>query len=127
MKKRKAFRKLFIVLVAAAVLMGPAVLAGPAFATEGGGGAYPNGAEDFMAGALPPPGTYFKNYLVYYTASKFKDNNGNDRHPRFQAEGGGRCAPVHPRDQLQDPRGQLGRSCLYSPGLPGREYPRSKR
>lgn len=78
MKKREAFRKLFIVLVAAAVLMGPAVLTGPAFATEGGGGAYPNGAEDFMAGALPPPGTYFKNYMLYYTASKLKDNNGND-------------------------------------------------
>ncbi|HWR90032.1 MAG TPA: transporter [Dissulfurispiraceae bacterium] len=41
-------------------------------ATEFGGGAYPNGAEDFMAGALPPPGTYFINYLTYYTADKFK-------------------------------------------------------
>ena len=84
MKKRKAFRKLFIVLVAAAVLVGPAVLAGPAFATEGGGGAYPNGAEDFMAGALPPPGTYFKNYLLYYSASQFNDKNGNDLIPDFK-------------------------------------------
>ena len=74
---------MFIVLVAAAVLVGPAVLAGPAFATEGGGGAYPNGAEDFMVGALPPPGTYFKNYLLYYSASQFKDNNGNDLIPDF--------------------------------------------
>ena len=78
MKKRQSFRRWFIVLVAAAVLTGPAALTGPALATEGGGGAYPNGAEDFMVGALPPPGTYFKNYLTYYTASKFKDNNGND-------------------------------------------------
>ncbi len=84
MKKWEAFRKLFIVLVAAAMLMGPTVLAGTAFATEGGGGAYPNGAEDFMAGALPPPGTYFKNYLVYYTSSNFKDNNGNDLIPDFK-------------------------------------------
>jgi hypothetical protein len=68
----------FIVFVTAAVLLGMVALTGPAFATEGGGGAYPNGAEDFMVGALPPPGTYFKNYLTYYTASKLKDNNGND-------------------------------------------------
>jgi len=84
MKKWEAFRKLFIVWVAAAMLMGPTVLAGTAFATEGGGGAYPNGAEDFMAGALPPPGTYFKNYMLYYTSSNFKDNNGNDLIPDFK-------------------------------------------
>lgn len=41
-------------------------------ATEFGGGAYPNGAEDFMAGAVPPPGTYFLDYLTYYKADKFK-------------------------------------------------------
>lgn len=34
-------------------------------ATEFGGGAYPNGAEDFMAGAVPPPGNYFINYFTY--------------------------------------------------------------
>lgn len=49
-----------------------------AFATEGGGGAYPNGAEDFMTGALPPPGTYFINYLLYYNASKFKLSGGGE-------------------------------------------------
>ena len=121
MKKREAFRKLFIVLVAAVVLVGPVVLAGPAFATEGGGGAYPNGAEDFMAGALPPPGTYFKNYLLYYSASQFNDKNGNDLIPDFKLKAAAECAPVHPRDQLQDPRGQLGCSRLYPSGLPGRD------
>jgi hypothetical protein len=45
----------------------------PAHATENGGGAYPNGAEDFMAGAVPPPGNYFINYFNYYSAGKFKD------------------------------------------------------
>jgi hypothetical protein len=43
-----------------------------ALATEGGGGAYPNGAEDFMSGAVPPPGFYFINYFTYYSADKFK-------------------------------------------------------
>jgi hypothetical protein len=47
------------------------------FATEGGGGAYPNGAEDFMVGALPPPGHYFVNYALYYGADKLKDGNGD--------------------------------------------------
>jgi hypothetical protein len=47
-------------------------------ATENGGCAYPNGAEDFMAGAVPPPGTYFLNYFLYYPASDFKDSNGHN-------------------------------------------------
>lgn len=51
--------------------------------TEGGGGHYPNGAEDFMAGALPPPGQYFLNYLSYYTADQFKDDQGDELIPDF--------------------------------------------
>jgi hypothetical protein len=46
------------------------------WATEGGWGSYPNGAEDFMAGALPPPGTYLLNYFSYYHAPKVNDNRG---------------------------------------------------
>lgn len=66
---------LLISILALAVLFA----AGPALATEGGGGAYPNGVEDFMSGALPPPGTYFLNYLNYYSADKFKDGPGDFR------------------------------------------------
>lgn len=47
-----------------------------AFSTEGGGGAYPNGAEDFYTGRVPPPGTYFVNYFSYYCANEIKDNSG---------------------------------------------------
>lgn len=61
----------------AALLIGGLSFAGTANATEGGGGAYPNGAEDFMAGAVPPPGNYFINYVNYYSADKLKDNDGN--------------------------------------------------
>jgi hypothetical protein len=57
-----------------------------AFATEGGGNAYPNGAEDFMSGAVPPPGTYFINYFLYYSADKFKGNNGYRGIPDFDLE-----------------------------------------
>jgi hypothetical protein len=56
----------------------------PASATEMGGGAYPNGAEDFMSGAVPPPGTYILNYFNYYSADKLADNNGNSAMPGFK-------------------------------------------
>lgn len=55
-----------------------------AHATEGGGGAYPNGAEDFMSGAVPPPGTYFINYFDYYSADRFSDKNGKNMIPGFR-------------------------------------------
>ncbi|MGQ9569720.1 MAG: SphA family protein [Thermodesulfovibrionales bacterium] len=48
------------------------------FATEGGGGDYPNGAEDFWCGAVPPPGTYFINYLLYYHADEFNNGRGDN-------------------------------------------------
>lgn len=64
------FAKLMISIACGLVLLLPA---GPVLATEGGGGAYQNGIEDFMSGALPPPGTYFLNYLNYYSADKFKN------------------------------------------------------
>lgn len=54
-------------------------------ATENGLGAYQNGAECFMAGAVPPPGTYFLNYFMFYTADKFKIKDGPDV-PHFDAK-----------------------------------------
>ena len=54
--------KIFILMV---VTLSALVTGWPAHATESGGGAYPNGAEDFMSGAVPPPGTYVINYFNY--------------------------------------------------------------
>ncbi|NTV49957.1 MAG: hypothetical protein HGA20_09980 [Geobacteraceae bacterium] len=54
-----------------------ALAAGTAGATEGGGGTYPNGAEGVMAGALPPPGMYYLNYLTHYSADRLNDKDGN--------------------------------------------------
>lgn len=49
-----------------------------AIATENGGGAYPNGAEGFMTGLVPPPsGLYMIDYTLYYTADDFMDNSGD--------------------------------------------------
>lgn len=47
-----------------------------AMATEGGGGIYPNGAENYMVGAVPPPGTYFLMYGSQYEATSLRDNAG---------------------------------------------------
>lgn len=44
----------------------------------GGGGSYPNGAEGFMVGAVPPPGFYVVNYTYYYHASDLNDNHGDN-------------------------------------------------
>lgn len=55
-----------------------------ASATEGGQTAYPNGAEDFMVGAVPPPGNYIINYLLNYHATDFNDGSGNNMIPGFK-------------------------------------------
>jgi len=73
-----------VLMVFQAAVISFLLLAGSvAFATESGGGSYPNGAEDFMSGAIPPPGFYFLNYMSYYYADKFKDGNGNSAVPDF--------------------------------------------
>lgn len=67
---KKAVRK---IVVLSLLLLS---LTSVAHATEGGGSASHNGAEDFMTGAAPPPGNYFINYFNYYAADKFKNDSG---------------------------------------------------
>ncbi len=44
------------------------------------------GTEDFMAGALPPPGFHYVNYMWYYYANARMDNGGNEMDiPGFKA------------------------------------------
>jgi hypothetical protein len=57
-------------LVALALLTAP-VLAG-------GANVYPNGAEGFWMGACPPPGVYYVNYDLYYTANEYINNDGGE-------------------------------------------------
>ncbi len=75
-------RRLLIISCLAAFIM-MISSASPVRATEGGGNAYPNGADDFMAGALPPPGTYLLDYFLYYRANSFKDKDGHDAMAKF--------------------------------------------
>lgn len=67
--------------VAAALLVTMAVPA--ARATEGAS-QYPDGAEGFMAGAVPPPGFYFLNYLTHYSADRLNDGSGDKVPVRFR-------------------------------------------
>jgi len=57
---------------------------------ENGANHYPGGNEDFMAGALPPPGTYFLNYLDFVNSSSLNNNHGDTQ--RFLFPGGPRVA-----------------------------------
>jgi len=49
-------------------------------ATERGLASYPDGAENFFCGALPPPGIYFQNYFLYYNAPRIRGNVPPDSH-----------------------------------------------
>lgn len=46
-------------------------------ATEGGGSNYPMGAENYLMGALPPPGVYPLIYAEHYAADDFNDGDGD--------------------------------------------------
>lgn len=65
---------------AIALLVGSLFLAAGAAQAKEGGDQYPNGAENWYAGALPPPGTYFINYFGYY-GGKLQDDKGNNALP----------------------------------------------
>jgi hypothetical protein len=55
-----------------------AAMISPASATEGGGSIYANGVENFLSGAMPPPGFYPIVYGTRYRATALRDNKGDD-------------------------------------------------
>jgi hypothetical protein len=57
-----------------------------AHATENGGGVYPNGNENYLVAAMPPPGFYVLEYLIGYDANKLVDNNGNQLPVDFKVD-----------------------------------------
>jgi len=46
-------------------------------ATEGGGSSYPMGAENYLTGAMPPPGWYGQVFAESYRADRLLDNQGH--------------------------------------------------
>ncbi len=69
---RRVFRALLVILIVSGLS-----LTVTAESRAGGGQHYPNGAEDFVVGALPPPGTYLVNYLIFAQKNRLTDNSGN--------------------------------------------------
>ena len=57
--------------VIAGILLLVFLLPSWAAATELGLTSYPDGIENFACGALPPPGGYFLNYLLFYPSNHF--------------------------------------------------------
>lgn len=60
-------------LAACVTLFGAANLS---HATEGGGTSYPLGAENYMSGAMPPPGFYGQVFVNHYEADNLRGNDG---------------------------------------------------
>jgi len=65
-------------LVTARLLLGCSLTAPAALtlATEGGGSMYPMGAENYLSGAMPPPGLYGTVYAQHYRADRLRGNDG---------------------------------------------------
>ena len=64
-----------------------AFLAGPASANLPlAGQHYPNGVEDFVVGALPPPGVYLKNYFGLVQKDRLMDDDGKNTGFDFEAD-----------------------------------------
>lgn len=53
------------------------ILFTPLLALAGGVQHYPNGLEAELMGVNPPPGLYYRQFNIFYTAGKLKDNSGN--------------------------------------------------
>ncbi|MGY3175619.1 hypothetical protein ACVWYU_005044 [Pseudomonas sp. TE12234] len=65
--------KLLVISTLASV---SAALSVPVHATEGGGTSYPLGAENYMSGAMPPPGFYGQLFVNHYEADNLRGNDG---------------------------------------------------
>lgn len=65
-------------LVTARLLLGCSLTAPAALtlATEGGGSMYPMGAENYLSGAMPPPGLYGTVYAQHNRADRLRGNDG---------------------------------------------------
>src|ERR1700752_3404504 len=71
-KRGIVMKKLGLILVVAISFL----MVFTAFAKEGGD-QYPNGVENWFAGAAPPPGFYYANYFGYYTG-ELKNGTGQN-------------------------------------------------
>lgn len=67
----KSFKRQSVALILTVILFTPLL------ALAGGVQHYPNGLEAELIGVNPPPGLYYRQFNIFYTAKKLKDNSGN--------------------------------------------------
>ncbi len=70
-------KRALLVLILAGLLIPASLPAGDSSAILG--------TEDYFAGALPPPGAHFINYLAYYYADELRDHKGDKGPVDFKA------------------------------------------
>jgi hypothetical protein len=75
-----------------------------AFATEGGTTSFPNGGEDFLVAAMPPPGIYSIVYATRYSADRLAGPSGDLPLDRFRL----RVNAITPRLDWVKPATWLG-------------------
>lgn len=69
---KRLIKRLFFV-----ALVGAFILSVQNFTFAGGVQHYPNGLEAEVIGVLPPEGLYYRQFNIFYTADKLKDNKGH--------------------------------------------------
>ena len=113
MKKTTRINTLGLVYCAGLSLLA-AGLAGNAQATEGGGSSYPVGAENYLTGALPPPGFYGMAYASHYDADSLRGNNGDKLPVDFRV----RASSIDPRFIWVTDQQILGGSLAFHAVMP---------
>lgn len=83
-------------------------------ATEGGGSSYPMGAENYLVGALPPPGVYPLIYAQHYAANDFNGDTGDSLPIDFRL----RAKVVAPRLVWVTDRSLFGGQLVHAALLP---------
>ncbi len=79
----EAEHRLTIVQARFIACLAAAGVAWAAHATEGGTTAFPNGGDDFLVAAMPPPGFYAQVYATRYTADRLTGDSGDLPLERF--------------------------------------------
>lgn len=89
-------------------------LSGNAQATENGGSSYPMGAENYMSGAMPPPGLYAIVYASHYDADSLRGNDGEKLSVDFRV----RASSIDPRFIWVSDQQILGGSLAFHTIMP---------
>ena len=89
-------------------------LSGNAQATESGGSSYPMGVENYMSGAMPPPGFYAIVYASHYDADSLRGNDGAKLPVDFRV----RASSIDPRFIWVSDQQILGGSLAFHTIMP---------